>query len=69
MARLLSPLTLNTEQRDLLKTISRCREVPMGSRAEFLQDTRQRILAFIEFFNETLAKPSLWIYIGKPLLV
>ena len=83
----------------------------MGSRAEFLQDTgqrirfvytpkhcswlnqveiwfgilsrrflkrgsfasteilNQRILAFIEFFNETLAKPFLWTYIGKPLLV
>lgn len=29
----------------------------------------QRILAFIEFFNETLAKPFRWTYIGKPLLV
>jgi hypothetical protein len=28
----------------------------------------QRILAFIEFFNETLAKPFRWTYIGKPLL-
>ncbi|TAL64696.1 MAG: IS630 family transposase, partial [Legionella sp.] len=27
------------------------------------------ILAFIEFFNETLAKPFRWTYIGKPLLV
>jgi len=29
----------------------------------------QRILAFIEFFNETLAKPFRWTYIGKPLVV
>jgi hypothetical protein len=29
----------------------------------------QRILAFIEFFNETLAKPFRWTYIGKPLLI
>ena len=29
----------------------------------------QRILAFIEFFNKTLAKPFRWTYIGKPLLV
>lgn len=29
----------------------------------------RRILAFIEFFNETLAKPFRWTYIGKPLLV
>jgi len=28
----------------------------------------QRILAFISFFNETLAKPFRWTYIGKPLL-
>jgi len=29
----------------------------------------QRIQAFIAFFNETLAKPFRWTYIGKPLLV
>jgi hypothetical protein len=29
----------------------------------------QRILAFIEFFNQTLAKPFHWTYIGKPLLI
>lgn len=28
----------------------------------------QRIRAFISFFNETLAKPFRWTYIGKPLL-
>jgi transposase len=28
----------------------------------------QRILAFIIFFNETLAKPFRWTYRGKPLL-
>jgi transposase len=29
---------------------------------------KQRILAFIEFFNQTLAKPFRWTYIGKPLV-
>lgn len=32
------------------------------------EELRRRILAFIEFFNETLAKPFRWTYIGKPLL-
>lgn len=32
-------------------------------------ELKRRILAFIEFFNETLAKPFRWTYIGKPLLV
>lgn len=32
------------------------------------QQLKQRILAFIEFFNQTLAKPFRWTYIGKPLL-
>jgi transposase len=29
---------------------------------------KKRILAFIEFFNQTLAKPFRWTYIGKPLV-
>jgi transposase len=38
-------------------------------RASFtsLEDLRQRILAFIEYFNETMAKPFKWTYKGKPL--
>jgi transposase len=31
-------------------------------------ELKRRILAFIEFFNRTLAKPFRWTYIGKPLL-
>lgn len=31
-------------------------------------EPRRRILAFIAFFNETLAKPFHWRYIWKPLL-
>ncbi len=31
-------------------------------------ELKRRILAFIEFFNEILAKPFRWTYIGKPLL-
>lgn len=33
------------------------------------EELKQRILAFIAFFNETLAKPFRWTYIGKPLLI
>lgn len=32
-------------------------------------DLRQRILAFIEYFNKTLAKPFKWTYKGRPLTV
>lgn len=31
-------------------------------------DLKQRILEFIDFFNQTLAKPFRWTYIGKPLM-
>ncbi len=31
-------------------------------------ELKQRILEFIEFFNQTLAKPFRWTYIGKPLM-
>jgi len=33
------------------------------------EELKERILKFIEFFNETLAKPFRWTYIGKPLVV
>lgn len=33
------------------------------------EELKRRILAFIEFFNDTLAKPFRWTYIGKPLRV
>ena len=33
------------------------------------EELKQRILAFIAFFNQTLAKPFRWTYIGKPLMV
>ena len=32
------------------------------------RELKQRILGFIDFFNETLAKPFRWTYIGKPLM-
>jgi len=34
-----------------------------------LLELKQRILGFIDFFNNTLAKPFRWTYIGKPLMV
>lgn len=38
-------------------------------RASFTSVTelRQRLLAFIEYFNKTLAKPFKWTYMGRPL--
>ena len=33
------------------------------------EELKQRILAFIDFFNQTLAQPFPWTYIGKPLLL
>lgn len=32
------------------------------------QELSERILAFIEYFNQHLAKPFQWTYIGKPLV-
>jgi transposase len=34
-----------------------------------LEDLRQRILKFIEYFNRTMAKPFKWTYTGRPLTV
>lgn len=38
-------------------------------RASFasIDDLRQRILAFIDYFNTTMAKPFKWTYTGRPL--
>jgi hypothetical protein len=40
-------------------------------RASFLsvEDLRERVLAFIAYFNATLAKPFKWTYKGRPLAV
>jgi transposase len=40
-------------------------------RASFisLDDLRQRILNFIDYFNRTMAKPFRWTYAGRPLTV
>ena len=32
------------------------------------EELKRRILAFIEYFNQDLAKPFRWTYIGKPLM-
>lgn len=38
-------------------------------RASFksIEELRERILAFIEYFNKTMAKPFKWTYKGRPL--
>ena len=33
-----------------------------------LEHLRERILAFIDYFNATLAKPFKWTYQGRPLV-
>ena len=33
------------------------------------QELRTRILAFIDYFNRTLAKPFKWTYAGRPLQI
>jgi hypothetical protein len=30
-------------------------------------ELRQRLLAFIEYFNKTKARPFKWTYMGRPL--
>ena len=39
-------------------------------RASFTSTTelRERILAFIDYFNKTMAKPFKWTYAGRPLV-
>ena len=32
-----------------------------------LDDLRERVLAFIDYFNAILAKPFRWTYTGRPL--
>ena len=32
------------------------------------EDLRTRILAFIDYFNKTMAKPFKWTYMGRPLM-
>jgi transposase len=34
-----------------------------------IEDLRARVLAFIDYFNRTTAKPFKWTYQGKPLRV
>ena len=40
-------------------------------RANFtsVESLRQRILQFIDYFNQTMAKPFKWTYTGRPLTV
>jgi hypothetical protein len=34
-----------------------------------VEELRERILAFIDYFNKTMAKPFKWTYAGRPLVV
>jgi hypothetical protein len=32
-----------------------------------VEELKARILAFVEYFNQTMAKPMRWTYTGRPL--
>jgi len=32
-----------------------------------VEDLKAKVLAFIDYYNRTMAKPFKWIYQGKPL--
>lgn len=34
-----------------------------------LEDLREKVLSFIDYFNETMAKPFKWTYQGKPMAI
>jgi len=34
-----------------------------------MQDLGEKVMAFIEYFNQTMAKPFQWTYSGKPLAI
>jgi putative transposase len=34
-----------------------------------VEDLKAKVLAFIEYFNQTLAKPFKWTYRGRPLML
>jgi hypothetical protein len=43
--------------------------VAEGGNFTSVEDLRERILAFIDYFNKTMAKPFKWTYTGRPLTV
>jgi transposase len=44
-----------------------CRRLLNRSSFRSLEEMQERILAFIQYFNETLAKPFRWTFTGTPL--
>ena len=42
----------------------------LRKRASFtsVDELRQRMLAFIDYFDQTMAKPFKWTYAGRPLV-
>ena len=44
-----------------------CRRLLKRSSFRSLEEMRERILAFVKYFNETLAKPFRWTFTGTPL--
>ncbi len=45
-----------------------CRLLKRGNFTS-VEDLKRRILAFIKYFNSTMAKPFKWAYAGRPLTV
>lgn len=49
-------------------SILMCKLIKRGSFAS-VKDLESRVLAFIDYYNRTMAKPFKWTYQGKPLTV
>ena len=53
------------------KNLRREALVPLGRNRPaiyYVDDLKQRLLDFIEYFNKTMAKPFKWTYAGRPLV-
>jgi len=46
----------------------RVRRLRKRARFTSVDELRQRMFAFIDYFNQTMAKPFKWTYAGRPLV-
>jgi hypothetical protein len=57
------------QKRGLVESISPSPGQPVIRRGSFtsVEDLRNKLLAFLEYFNAVFAKPFKWTYNGRPL--
>ena len=53
-----APVALSARQRELLQTLQK---------RQTAEELKERVLAFIEYFNQTMARPIRWLYSPRPL--